>query len=736
MLWCWMLIFGDLPIGEKRIQLVGSLSDFSGWTLVLENGESQAFSVEGSIALNSEQTRGFFEVRDGQNQVRYIGRWNDFSQNPIQIQVDNKSFVHEVVSVNRYRQSSFHVPAQVSAFDLEKDSQAFQQTSDVLKQTASIHLQKTNLGGGSPILRGVSGNRVLLNLDGFRLNNGTFRLGLNQYLNTVPLGFLQSMEVLQGPSGVQFGSDGLGGTVFMRSSDPFHAHPRLAYTGSVSSGETSQTHQISGSYRSEQWAVQAFGFFRDHGDLRAGGSEGVQDPTGFKEAGAGLQVAWQNGQHNRLKLNVSGTQARHVPRSDRVISGRDLQWDYHPQDLTLTSLIWENQSAWQGADSLEAGIAFMNQDEGTERISARSPQRQDLTRDTVDNQQFFANFHKGYSWGQLNYGLDYAEDDVTSEAFRRDLETGTESESEAKYPPGAAYSVGGLYAMADVNWGGGWFAQVGTRYATSRFEGRIDPPIGAVKRHSNALVPRLFLGRSWGQWFVSGGFSGGFRSPSLEDSLALGFSSLGLDVPNPDLGPEYVDSLEVTARWRGASSWVQAFAYWADYREFVDRVPGTYLGQSTYQGEPVFMMANVGAAAIRGMSLEWEKDVSRGWLMGGDIAYTYGEQDSGEPTTRSTPLRGNLFLLWQGEKWQSRLMCQWADHQDRLSEADRSDARIPEGGTPGYGVLHWQVDYPLNPHVSFQGRVENLADKVYKVHGSGIYESGRRVTLGVRARLR
>lgn len=78
---------------------------------------------------------------------------------------------------------------------------------EALAAMPGLFVQKTNHGGGSPFMRGLTGNQVLLLVDGIRLNNSTFRYGPNQYLNTVGVFSIAHVEALRGSGSVQYGSD-------------------------------------------------------------------------------------------------------------------------------------------------------------------------------------------------------------------------------------------------------------------------------------------------------------------------------------------------------------------------------------------------------------------------------------------------------------------------------------------------------------------------------------------------
>lgn len=72
-------------------------------------------------------------------------------------------------------------------------------TPDVFRYAEGVYMQKTNLGGGSPFIRGLTGKQVLLMIDGVRLNNSFYRFGPHQYLNTVDLSLIDRIEVVRGP---------------------------------------------------------------------------------------------------------------------------------------------------------------------------------------------------------------------------------------------------------------------------------------------------------------------------------------------------------------------------------------------------------------------------------------------------------------------------------------------------------------------------------------------------------
>jgi iron complex outermembrane receptor protein/hemoglobin/transferrin/lactoferrin receptor protein len=108
----------------------------------------------------------------------------------------------------------FDTPEAVSVLTQKQLLQnAPRSTPEALMGLPGVWVQKTNHGGGSPFIRGLTGQQTLILIDGIRLNNATFRSGPNQYFNTIDPQSIAQIEVLRGSGSVQYGSDALGGVV-------------------------------------------------------------------------------------------------------------------------------------------------------------------------------------------------------------------------------------------------------------------------------------------------------------------------------------------------------------------------------------------------------------------------------------------------------------------------------------------------------------------------------------------
>ena len=196
-------------------------------------------------------------------------------------------------------------------------------------------MQETNDGGGSPIIRGLVGNQILILVDGIRLNNGAYRLGPNQYLNTIDLNQIERIEVVRGAGSVLYGSDALGGVVNIIT----RAAGREDGTGAVGTRWFSRLSSANtGAIGRGEVSLQtgAVGFvggltLKQFGALRGGQDTGVQTLTGYDEWDGDAKAAFQLAAHQELIVAGQRVTQRHVQRADVITAGTDLKWTWNPE---------------------------------------------------------------------------------------------------------------------------------------------------------------------------------------------------------------------------------------------------------------------------------------------------------------------------------------------------------------------------------------------------------------------
>ena len=613
---------------------------------------------------------------------------------------------------------------------------------DALGEAPEILVQKTNLGGGSPIVRGLTGHRVLLMMDGIRLNNCSYRLGPNQYANTIDPELIGRLEVVAGPGSALQGSDALGGVINVRSPNPEPAMPRLVWRAEFDPRNDSQTHGVRLGRAGPRGGFLLTGGWRDFGDLYAGGGR-RQRPTGYSDWSASGKVVMQSRGEDRLTAAWQSTRQSDVPRTDRVVAGQDSLNLYDPQDRDLGYVRYEWRLPGPGVEALQATLSWNRQKEGRRTISRSNLNRLREELDEVKTVGAMLEGRQALDGATLlQWGGEFYRDEVDSRATDTNRQSGAITGRPGRYPADAHQESGGLFLRAQRPVGPDWLLAGAARASWIDLSGTPQGPFGHVDISNRDLTGSLELRRAVGvddYLYMAAGRA--FRAPSMEDALTTGLSAKGWDVPNPGLGPESLVSVEVGTKLTGGVSgasmpgWtLDLNGYLSRIDDLVERVPATWLGSDSLEGEPVFHFANAGRGRIVGASANGAVSFggAREWSARGGVSWTLGDNlETDTPLSRIPPLRGLAALRRRVGDGRVEAVVQWARRQDRLSPDDRRDSRIPEGGTKGYAVVSLRGECAVRGGVVVRAMLENIGDVDYRLHGSGVDGAGRRVVVGV-----
>ena len=271
-------------------------TSLSGVTIKLEGSGSYTFASDDNGQFLKELSPGRYSLKA--SRVGYENYTVVFDLKPDQfldlqvplIETINLLSEIEVVSASRRNTSSLKLPFASSILSRPSQSDNIpRSTPESLSIIPGVFVQKTNHGGGSPFIRGLTGNQTLLLVDGIRMNNSTFRYGPNQYLNTVDPFSIDKIEVLRGSGSVQYGSDAIGGVIQVFTKDPGFSESKN-FKGSVSARYGSGSMEKSGSsefvYSSSKLVFSGVLGLKNFGDLIGGDTTGRQSPSGYSESDA------------------------------------------------------------------------------------------------------------------------------------------------------------------------------------------------------------------------------------------------------------------------------------------------------------------------------------------------------------------------------------------------------------------------------------------------------------------
>jgi hemoglobin/transferrin/lactoferrin receptor protein len=668
--------------------------------------------------------------------------------------------VHEltpmVVTATGHPEPPSILPVMTSTLDAEDFARTLPRTTpDALRELPSIMLQRTGQAQTSPYLRGFTGFRTVMLVDGIRLNNSTFRDGPNQYWGTIDALALDRLEVIRGPSSVLYGSDSIGGTVNAISRSRQHLGPTSDAEGhgfyrySTAENSHSSRAEFTGNL-GEKIGLAGGLSLKEYGDLRAGEGTGLQSRTGYSEWDGDAKFQYLLSPNTRIvyghqTVDQDDAWRTHSTRYSKpwegTVSGTD-ESRILDQFRNLDYLRLEGSQLDGFIDRFQAGVSYQIQNEDENRL--RSDRRREVQGTYVDTLGTSLQVQSPTGIGRWTAGMEFYHDWVDSK-YTRYAADGSVQLRRAQGPVGddSSYDLLGIYLQDHLPLfnerleliAGGRY-----NYAAASVGRAVDPGTGAILSFDDSWDTAVGSGRAlWHldddhRWSIFGGASQGFRAPNLSDLSRFDLADRGeIEVPVFDLKPEEFLALEGGAR--GVFGRLTAEA--AYHHTFIQDMIVRYRnGQIAPTGEAIVMKKNSGEGDIHGFEVTGSYQIYEEWSLWGNYTWMEGtvETPAGpngpfvvEPVSRLMPSTVNAGLRYERKdrKFWAEFAASIATRQDRLSSLDRRDTqRIPPNGTPGYEVFHLRGGWRPTEKFTLSAALENLTDTKYRIHGSGINEPG------------
>ncbi len=493
-----------------------------------------------------------------------------------------------VVTANRWEDNKSNIPNTIKVVSpRDVDFLNPQTTADMLGMSGGVFIQKSQLGGGSPMIRGFSTNRLLIVVDGVRMNTAIFRSGNLQNVISLDANSLDHTEVIYGPGSVIYGSDAIAGVM------SFHTlSPRLSYDGTPSFNAGAMTRFSSASLEKtghlhfnlgfRNWGFLSSLTYTDFNDLimgsigpdeflrptyqdRINGSDTVMinpDPkeqkiSGYSQVNFLQKVLFTPAAEWEFEYGFHYSTSSDVTRYDRLVRPkgntlRSAEWYYGPQDWMMHSLTATNYTpnAIYDLSKINAAYQFFeesrhdrnlnsaNRTNRVEKVNAFSFNL-DLLKDVTEN-------------SSLYYGAEVILNKVGSTGTTDNILTGVSLPDASRYPDGSAWNSYGAYVTYKNKLSPQYILQTGLRYNFVTLDAEFDTtyysfPFTTAKMRTGAVTGNA--GLVWhpqSDWQVNFNLSTGFRAPNVDDLGKVFDSEPGsVVVPNPDLKPEYAYNAEL-----------------------------------------------------------------------------------------------------------------------------------------------------------------------------------------------
>mgnify|MGYP006191524445 FL=1 len=699
-----------------------------------------------------------------------------------------------IVSANRWKQHTRDIPVKITSIS-KKDIQLQnpQTAADLLTVSGKVFMQKSQQGGGSPMIRGFATNRLLYAIDGVRMNTAIFRGGNIQNVISLDPFAIEKSEVLFGPSSVIYGSDAIGGVMSFQTLTPqFTTEEKPFVTGSAFTRYSSANNEKTGHFDVnvgwKKWASVTSISSNDFGDLKMG-SHGpdeylrpfyvqrqngvdvvvtnddplVQKPTAYSQINLMQKVRFQPNEKWDFQYGFHFSETSSYSRYDRHIrynsSGlpRYGEFDYGPQKWIMNNLSISNMQATKVYDELSIRMAHQFFEESRISRNMNNPNR--ATRiEKVNAISVNADFTKKTSAkNAVFYGVEFVTNDVNSEGIDENIVTGISQAGPARYPQ-AKWNSYGIYINDQYKFSEKMLLQAGLRYNQFVLDAEFDTtfypfPFTEAKINDGALTGSLGLVyRPTAKWVISSNVATAFRSPNVDDLGKVFDSEPGsVVVPNPDLKAEYAYNVDLNvAKLFGKNVKVDVSAYYTLLENAMVRRGFTLNGATEilYDGElsNVQAIQNAANAKVYGIQAGIEVKSASGFYFHGDLNFQKGEEelDNGEksPSRHAAPFFGIGRLGYANSKLDLQLNAQFSDEvsYDNLAEEEKGKPEIyaidSNGNpySPSWYTLNLKSMYKLTENFTVTAGLENITDQRYRPYSSGIVAPGKNFILALRAK--
>jgi hemoglobin/transferrin/lactoferrin receptor protein len=678
---------------------------------------------------------------------------------------------------------------------VKQDAIAFQNpqsAADLLMQSGKVFVQKSQMGGGSPNLRGFEANKVMIVIDGIRMNNAIYRGGHLQNVITIDPNLIARAEVLFGPSSVQYGSDALGGVMHFISRQPKLSKNEKTFTETnVFTRYSSANQEKSGHFDFnigfKRWGSLTSVTVSDFGDLTTGSKrpEGQVDqnglPFGTRPEYAtrldGEDTIMQNDdvnlqlfsgytqydfmqkffflQSDKIKhdINIQYSTSSDVPRYDRLterVDGdlRRSEWYYGPQDRFLAAYTL-NLFGSRFYDKLNFIASYQDIKESRHTRNFGNEWRNNR-KEHVQIASLNLDANKRMGQHRLLYGLEGSWNGVQSTAFRNNLQTLEITPLDTRYPDGgsemrflAAYLGDQWHPTHKIHVSGG--LRLTHVYLNSTFEDKTFFPFlqDSIERSNNALSANLgFVYNADNGWRFSATASTGFRAPNVDDIGKAFDSEPGtLIVPNPNLEAEYTYNAEISLSKAFDNKFrAEVVGWFTLYDNAIVVRDYTFGGHDSilYEGVLSRVQANQNAkqAILTGFNANLLWQIIPSLKASATYTYTYAQEKvSNTPLDHIPPAFGRVDLTYKKKKWeiQAYSLFNGAKTLDRYSPSGEDNLKFatPEG-MPAWHTYNLKAAYKPSKHFQLQLGLENIMDSHYRHFASGISAPGRNLIATLR----
>ena len=709
-------------------------------------------------------------------------------ENVVLLSMNAQSLDQIIISASRFAQDIKEIPQRILQINKQGITISNPQTSaDLLNMSGHIYIQKSQMGGGSPIIRGVSTNRLVLSVDGVRLNNAIYRAGNIHNVISIDPFSIENTEIIMGSSSVMYGSDAIGGAMNFYTKKPKFSEtqtPLILINSTLRSASTNneKTGHFDINIGFKKWALLTSFSRNDFDDLTMGkhglsdylrpeyvdivngldsiiqnSNPRVQKYTQYSQFNFMQKVLFRPNNNITADLGIHYSSTSDIPRYDRLIrynNQNDLyysEWYYGPQEWLLInsqiSIDPENSKLFDRAKFTTAYQKFNESRNSRKTYDIIKSIRDEKVNIFSINLDFIKSISNNSS---ISYGVEYLNNKINSKSRLLNVDELIIYENASRYPDNSTWQSTATYLNYKHRLKENIIFQSGLRYSHISIKADLsennqffDLPFSNADVSTGALVGGV--GISWIQnenyrWKFN--LNTAFRAPNLDDVAKIFDSEPGsVVVPNPDLRPERSFGVDLG----GSISFPKINFDFSTYFTYLynsliraDFELEDGITQIMYDGElsNVQAIQNGSRSSIYGIEIGLTAQLTTKLKAVAQYNFIDGKQK--DDYTISMPIRhvppqfASLHLVYTSKKI---VIDGFINYNSKIpfyklaqSEIDKPYLyAIDSNGnpySPAWYTVNLRSNYIISDNISIVASIENLTNKLYRPYSSGISAPG------------
>ncbi|MCB0400457.1 MAG: TonB-dependent receptor, partial [Flavobacteriales bacterium] len=635
--------------------------------------------------------------------------------------------------------------------------------------------------------------RVLLVVDGVRMNNAIYRSGHLQNAITIDNSIIENTEVIYGSNSIVYGSDAIGGVVhfetktpqFRGENDTINNNGAEAYARYATANREKTAH-FDFNLGWKKLATVTSVTFSEFEDLKMGQTPNNDYPdfglvkyyadridnkdttvrksdfykqigTAYSQTDLLQKISFKPSNKFLLTLNTQYSTSSDVPRYDQLSDMKSdgnmkwAEWHYGPQNRLLTALSARIISENNFFSKVEILPHFQKIDE--DRITRRfGDSLRTVREEDVNVFGLNVDFVKNNQTSNWYYGIELTHNLVTSTAYAEDILDGQRYTASTRYPDdGSTYSSAAAYVSFKNNFTEHATYSLGARYTqtvlSSNFADTtfVRLPFTEITSNNGAVTGNAGIAYHPSDKFrVYTSISTGFRAPNVDDVGKVFAKDDYVMVPNNQVKPEY--------SYNGELGFVKSFG---DHDDLVINAVGFYTllkdaivrdfyslngtDSLAYDGDTLQVQTNknVEEAVVYGITVNLGLKFSNDVMIKNSFTYTVGRSTTFDvPLAHIPPFYGRTDIILKShpitvDVYMKYQGWKWISDYSPYGEDNEDQATV--NGTPAWQTFNINVAFQLSKSFSFQAALENMMDVHYRPFASGVSGAGRNFIITLRA---